>query len=78
MFISAYLTEFISFAPQPYQASLYGVRFGVDWVYFGIFSFLFFGNSPLFQERLDSLRTDDGRTLRQFLADEAAKPLEER
>ena len=30
------------------------------------------------REELDTLRTDDGRTLGQFLADEAAKPLEER
>lgn len=37
-----------------------------------------YGGRKLTQERLDSLRTDDGRTLRQFLADEAAKPLEER
>jgi hypothetical protein len=36
------------------------------------------GGRKLTKERLDSLRTDDGRTLRQFLADEAAKPLEER
>ena len=36
------------------------------------------GGRRITQERLDSLRTDDGRTLRQFLADEAAKPLEER
>ena len=37
-----------------------------------------YGGRKLTQERLDSLRTDDGRTLRQVLADEAAKPLEER
>ena len=36
------------------------------------------GGLKLIKEDLDSLRTDDGRTLRQFLADEAAKPLEER
>lgn len=36
------------------------------------------GGRRVTQEELDSLRTDDGRTLRQFLADEAAKPLEER
>lgn len=36
------------------------------------------GGRRVTQERMDSLRTDDGRTLRQFLADEAAKPLEER
>ena len=29
-------------------------------------------------EEMDTLRVDDGRTLGQFLADEAAKPLEER
>ena len=36
------------------------------------------GGRKLTKERLDSLRTDDGRTLRQFLADESAKPREER
>ena len=36
------------------------------------------GGRKVSQERLDTLRTDDGRTLRQFLKDEAAKPLEER
>lgn len=36
------------------------------------------GGRRLTREEMDSLRTDDGRTLRQFLADEAAKPLEER
>ena len=36
------------------------------------------GGRKLTKEDLDSLRTDDGRTLCQFLADEAAKPLEER
>ena len=36
------------------------------------------GGRRVSQERLDTLRTDDGRTLRQFLKDEAAKPLEER
>lgn len=41
-------------------------------------SYYMTGGRKLTQERLDSLRTDDGRTLRQFLADEAAKPLEER
>ena len=41
-------------------------------------SYYMTGGRKLTQERLDSLRTDDGRTLRQFLADEASKPLEER
>ena len=41
-------------------------------------SYYMTGGRKLTQERMDSLRTDDGRTLRQFLADEAAKPLEER
>lgn len=41
-------------------------------------SYYMTGGRKLTKERLDSLRTDDGRTLRQFLADEAAKPLEER
>ena len=36
------------------------------------------GGRRVSQERLDTLRTDDGRTLRQYLKDEAAKPLEER
>ena len=36
------------------------------------------GGRRFSQERLDTLRTDDGRTLRQFLKDEAARPLEER
>lgn len=36
------------------------------------------GGRKITQERLDALRTDDGCTLRQILADEAAKPLEER
>ena len=36
------------------------------------------GGRRVTQEVLDNFRTDDGRTLRQFLADEAAKPLEER
>ena len=36
------------------------------------------GGRRVTREELDTLRTDDGRTLRQFLADEAAKPLEER
>ena len=37
-----------------------------------------YGGRRVTQEVLDNFRTDDGRTLRQFLADEAAKPLEER
>ena len=41
MFISAYLTEFISFAPQPYQSSLYDIRFVVDWVYFNVIEVAF-------------------------------------
>jgi hypothetical protein len=41
-------------------------------------SYYMTGGRKLTKERLDSLRTDDGRTLRHFLADEAAKPLEER
>ena len=41
-------------------------------------SYYMTGGRKLTKERLDSLRTDDGRTLRQFLADEAAKLLEER
>lgn len=36
------------------------------------------GGRRFSQERLDTLRTDDGRTLRQFLKYEAARPLEER
>ena len=36
------------------------------------------GGRRVTREELDTLRTDDGRTLGQFLADEAAKPLEER
>ena len=36
------------------------------------------GGRRFSQESLDTLRTDDGRTLRQFLKDEAARPLEER
>ena len=36
------------------------------------------GGRRVTQEVLDNFFTDDGRTLRQFLADEAAKPLEER
>ena len=40
-------------------------------------SYYMTGGRKLTKEDLDSLRTDDGRTLRQFLADEAAKPLEE-
>ena len=41
-------------------------------------SYYMTGGRKLTQERLDSLRTDDGRSLRQFLADEASKPIEER
>ena len=41
-------------------------------------SYYMHGGRKLTKGRQDSLRTDDGRTLRQFLADEAAKPLEER
>ena len=41
-------------------------------------SYYMTGGRKLTKEDLDSLRTDDGRTLRQFLADEAAKPREER
>lgn len=37
-----------------------------------------YGGRRVTQEVWDNFRTDDGRTLRQFLADEAAKPLEER
>ena len=36
------------------------------------------GGRRVTREELDTLRTDDGRTLGLFLADEAAKPLEER
>ena len=36
------------------------------------------GGRRVTREELDTLRTDDGRTLGQFLADEAAKPLGER
>ena len=36
------------------------------------------GGRRVTREEMDTLRTDDGRTLGQFLADEAAKPLEER
>ncbi len=36
------------------------------------------GGRKLTQETLDSMWTDDGRTLRQFLADEAAKLQKER
>lgn len=36
------------------------------------------GGRRVTREELDTLRTDDGRTLGQFLADEADKPLEER
>lgn len=41
-------------------------------------SYYMHGGRRLTQERMDSLRTDDGRTLRQFLADEAAKSMEKR
>ena len=40
-------------------------------------SYYMTGGRKLTKEDLDSLRTDDGRNLRQFLADEAAKPREE-
>jgi hypothetical protein len=36
------------------------------------------GGRRITREEMDTLRTDDGRTLGQYLADEAAKPLEER
>ena len=36
------------------------------------------GGRRVTREEMETLRTDDGRTLGQFLADEAAKPLEER
>ena len=36
------------------------------------------GGRKVSREEMDTLRTDDGRTLRQYLKDEAAKPLEER
>lgn len=36
------------------------------------------GGRRVSEKEMDTLRTDDGRTLRQYLADEAAKPLEER
>ena len=36
------------------------------------------GGRRVTRGEMDTLRTDDGRTLGQFLADEAAKPLEER
>ena len=36
------------------------------------------GGRRVSREEMDTLRTDDGRTLRQFLKDKAAKPLEER
>ena len=41
-------------------------------------SYYMTGGRKLTKEDLDSLRTDDGRTLRQFLADEAAKLQKER
>ena len=37
-----------------------------------------YGGRRVTREEMDTLRTDDGRTLGEFLADEAAKPLEER
>ena len=36
------------------------------------------GGRRVTREEMETLRTDDGRTLGQYLADEAAKPLEER
>ena len=36
------------------------------------------GGRRVTREEMNTLYTDDGRTLAQFLADEAAKPLEER
>ncbi len=36
------------------------------------------GGRRVTREEMDTLYTDDGRTLAQFLADEAAKPLEEK
>ena len=36
------------------------------------------GGRKVSREEMDTLRTDNGRTLRQFLKDEAEKPLEER
>ena len=36
------------------------------------------GGRRVTREEMDTLRTNDGRTLGQYLADEAAKPLEER
>ena len=36
------------------------------------------GGRRVTREEMDTLRVDDGRTLGQYLADEAAKPLEER
>lgn len=41
-------------------------------------SYYMTGGRRMTKERMDSLHTDDGRTLRQFLADEAAKLLEEK
>ena len=41
-------------------------------------SYYMTGGRRISRESMDSLRTEDGRTLRQFLSDEAAKPLEER
>ena len=38
----------------------------------------FKGGRKVTHESMDALRTGGGRTLRQYLADEAAKPLEER
>ena len=40
-------------------------------------SYYMTGGRKLTKEDLDSLRTDDGRLVRQFLADEATKPREE-
>ena len=37
-----------------------------------------YGGRRVTREEMDTLRTDDGRTLGEFLSDEAAKPLEER
>lgn len=36
------------------------------------------GGRRVTREEMDTLRTDDGRTLGQYLADEAAKPLEKK
>ena len=37
-----------------------------------------YGGLRVSEKEMDTLRTNDGRTLRQYLSDEAAKPLEER